>query len=203
MGVSLDKSSLSNAKLMLYGVKNGFPKAFCRALTNTAKNTRTEMIRLVRRDYSHKASAIRKRIKVDKATYSKLSASVESTGRSFHLTDIAGTRETNKGVSVNVKKSTGVKLIPRAFENKSGKKAMVLRRAGKPRGQHEKLYRRYGPPGSGGKAGSRARIDTFYAPHPEVLYNTDENWSKIQKIADGKMATNFAHEVDVVLKGIA
>ena len=205
MEVSLNKSSLSKAKLMLYGVKDGFPKAFSRALNKTANNTKTEMVKLVRRDYNYKAAAVRKRITVNKATYANLSSSVKSTGDHVHLTDIAGTRQTKKGVSVNVKKSTGIKLIPRAFKapgQRSGKD-IIFRRPGNPRGQHEKLYGRYGPPGSGGKIGSRARLDTFSAPHPEIVYNTPENWAQLQKVADQKLSTNFAHEVDVVLKGIA
>ena len=219
MEVSLNKSSLSKAKMMLYGAKNGFPKAFSRTLNKTVNNTKTEMVKLVRRDYNYKAAAVRKRITVSKATYANLSAAVKSTGDSVHLTDIAGTRQTKKGVSVNVKKSTGIKLIPRAFIPKDPnpynkleavkinkrllKKKIVFRRPGNPRGQHETLYGRYGPQGSGGKLGSRARLDTFLAPHPEIVYNTPENWAELQKAADKKLATNFSHEVDVVLKGIA
>lgn len=205
MEIKLNKSSLSEAKLMLYGVKDGFPKAFSRALNKTANSTQTEMVKLVRRDYNYKAAAVRARISVNKATYANLSASVKSTGDSVHLTDITGTRQTKKGVSVNVKKSTGIKLIPRAFKaagQRSGKD-IIFRRPGNPRGQHEKLHGRYGPPGSGGKSGSRARLDTFSAPHPEIVYNTPENWAQLQKTAGEKLNTNFAHEVDVVLKGIA
>ena len=205
MGVSLDKSSLNRARLMLYGIKSGFPKAFSRALNKTVNNTKTEMVKLVRRDYNYKAAAVRKRITVSKATYANLSASVKSTGNNVHMTDIAGTRQTKKGVSVNVKKSTGIKLIPRAFKapgQRSGRD-IIFRRPGNPRGQHETLFGRYGPQGSGGKLGSRARLDTFSAPHPEIVYNTPENWAELQKAADKKLATNFSHEVDVVLKGIA
>ena len=205
MQVSLNKSSLGKAKLMLYGFKNGFPKAFSRSLNKTVSGTRTDMVKLVRRDYNYKAAAVRKRITVEKATYAKLSASVKSTGGSVQLSDVAGTRQTKKGVSVNVKKSTGIQLIPRAFKapgRRSGKD-IVFRRPGNPRGQHENLYGRYGPPGSGGKIGSRARLDTFSAPHPELVYNTPENWKKLQKAAGDRLNANFAHEVDVVLKGIA
>jgi hypothetical protein len=205
MQVKLDKTSLSQTKLMLDGVKDGFPKVFSRALNKTAANTKTAMVTLVRRDYNYKAAALRKRISINKATYANLTASIKSTGTNVHMTDITGTRQTKKGVSVNVKKSTGIKLIPRAFKasGRQSGKDIIFRRPGDPRGQHAKLYGRYGPPGSGGKTGSRARLDTFSAPHPEIVYNTPENWAKLQKDAGEKLNTNFAHEVDVVLKGIA
>lgn len=203
--VRLSESDIKAAKRALIFVEDGFPKAYARALNKSATSVRTDMVGLVRKEYNYKAAAIRKRIEIRRATRADLSASLYSSGRHVNLTDIIGTRKTKKGVSVNVKKSTGRKLIPRAFINqgvKSGKR-IVLRRPGNPRGQRKKLWARYGPPGSGGKVGSMARLDYFEAVPVEIIYNTPQNWARIQKKAGAHIKKHFAHEVDVVLKGIA
>lgn len=188
MEVYLDKNDLSEAQRMLYGYKNGFPKAMSRALNKTVTGIRTDMVSLLRSRYNIKATALRKRIVIVRATYAKLAASATSSGQRIHLTDVAGTRQTKKGVSVDVKKSTGRKLIPSAFiarGQRSGK-LMVFRRAE-----------------SGGKMVGRTPIEARYASYPEELYNTGENWPDLQKAAQKRLDDNFQHEVDVVLKGFA
>ena len=205
MEIRLDKTHLMKVQLMLYGMNNGFPRAFSRALNRTTSMTKTGMIKLARRDYNYKAGAIRKRIDVKKSTYKQLSASVKSSGRHLNMVDITGTRKTNKGLSVNVKKATGIKLLPRVFKapGKHSGKEIALRRPGNPRGQHKVLYARYGPPGSGGKPGSKARLDSFYPPHPELIFRTDENWAELQKTADQTLRSRLEHEMDAILKGYA
>ena len=49
----------------------------------------------------------------------------------------------------------------------------------------------------------RQPIDARYASNPEQIYNTPENWAKIEKSAAVRLNNNFAHEVDAVLKGFA
>jgi hypothetical protein len=188
MEIRLDKSDLNRAKRMLADCKNGFPKAFSRALNKTTTGTRTDMVDLVRSDYNYKATAIRKRISVQKSTQAVLSAAVRSSGGSVHLTDIATTRQTKKGVTVNVKKSTGRQLIPRAFirpAKRSGKKIVFRRQE------------------QNGRMVGRLPIEARYASHPEIIYNTPENWNKLEKSSGARLNKNFAHEVDVILKGIA
>lgn len=188
MEIRLDKKDLASAKLALVGVKNGFPKAFSRSLNKTTIGTRTDMVSLIRKDYNYKAAAVRKRITIVRASSSKLDAAVRSSGGEVHLTDIAGTRQTKTGVSVDVKKSTGRKVIPRAFIQtgiRSGKK-IVFRRSV-----------------VSGKMVGRKPIEARYAAHPETIYNTDENWPKLLLSASERLNANFAHEVDVILKGIA
>lgn len=203
--IRLSEADIKAAKRALIFIEDGFPKAYARALNKSATSVRTDMVGLIRKEYNYKATAIRKRIVISRASRADLSASLRSSGQYVNLTDIIGTRKTKKGVSVNVKKSTGRKLIPRAFINqgvRSGK-PIVLRRPGDPRGQREKLWARYGPPGSGGKVGSRARLDYFDAVPVEVIYNTPQNWACIQQKADAHLKKHLGHETDVVLKGIA
>ena len=188
MEIRLSQKDLDDARLMLLGIDKGFPKAFSRALNKAVEGTRTDMVALVRKDYNYKAAAVRKRISLQKATYAVLNAAVRSSGGEVHLTDIAGTRQTKKGVSVNVKKSTGRKLIPRAFirPGRRSKKQIVFRR---------RMV--------GGKMVGRTPIDARYTSHPEQIYNTPENWAQLEKAAVIRLNKNFAHEVDAILKGFS
>lgn len=197
MEIRLDKADLNRAKRMLADCKNGFPKAFYRTLNKTAANTKTDMVTLVRDRYNFKAAAIRKRINVYRCpSYAALRATVRSVGPGIHLTDVAGTRQTKKGVTVDVKKSTGRHLIPHAFiaPGRTSKKKIVFIRDFVSGTRVVK---------SGGVMAKRYPISPIYASHPEVVYNTDENWPNVQKNADSRLKENFSHEVDVILKGIA
>ena len=189
MDVKISKSDLNRAERMLSGIKSGFPKAFKRTLDKTATGTKTDMVAFVRERYNYKAKALRERITVYKCpSYKHLKSSIRSVGPGVHLTDIAQTRQTGRGVTVNVKKATGRKLIPHAFiapGRHSGKKIVFIRETIR------------------GKRVSRYPISPIYASHPEVVYSTDENWPKIERLADARFRNNFDHEVEVVLKGIA
>ena len=139
------------------------------------------------------------RIKIPKrATKKDISGFVQSKGKHIGLTtDIdPAARQTRRGVTVNVKKSTGRQLFPRAFirPGRNSGKLIVLRRPGDPSGQVENLYPRYGPEGSGsGKGGT---LDAFYGPHPETLINAPENWAKIQTKVGKRLDTNLTREID-------
>jgi hypothetical protein len=202
INVRLDKADVDAAYTMLEGIKNGFPRAYARALNTTSDGMKTDMVAMARDDYTFKADAVRSRITINRATWSELTASVRSTGKEMHLTDFLSTNQTQKGVTVNIKTSTGRQLVPRTFiaaARNSGKK-MVLRRPGNPRGQYQVLYGRYGPPGSGGKFLSKATLDVFYGPHPEIVWNAEHNWEKLSDQASERLKVNFAHEVDYVLQ---
>lgn len=173
---------------MLKGFKNGFPKALTRSMNTTIDGIATDMVSLLRTRYNYKATPLRARLTKDKARYTKLSGSVTSKGKDVHLIDVLGTRQTQKGVSVNVKKATGRQLIPHAFipKSKKLKKKIVFIRSEE-----------------SGKLVPRYPIEARYAPHPETLYNTGPNWEYLRKKANARMDKNFAKEIDVILKGYA
>jgi hypothetical protein len=203
VNLGLAREDVDAAAAALEGIKNGLPRAYSRALNKTAENTRTAMVAMCRDEYTYKADAVRSRIIINRATWSALMASVRSSGKEVNITDFLGTRQIGSGVSVDIKKSTGRKIIPRAFIRKAkvSEKPLALRRPGNPRGQHQILYSSsYGPPGSGGKVGSQARLDWFAGPHPELIYNTTENWHKLQDDANERLQVNFSEEVDGVLR---
>lgn len=191
MQIEIDKNTLSQAQKILSDVNKGFRRALSQSLNAATKDVKTKIIDIAISEYNFKKTAISKRISTTTSRVSTLSAGVKSSGRSIHLTDVKSTKQTSTGVSVNVNKATGRKKIPRTFiaSGKNSGKKIVMRRPGKPRGQYRKLYGRYGPPGSGGKLGSRARLDVFYGPHPELIYKS--NWPKIQDIAQKSLDKNL------------
>jgi hypothetical protein len=197
MNVYLSPDSLSAAKKMLIGCHQGFPKAMSRALNKTVDGAATEMVGLIRSRYNIKATALRKRLKKSKSTYANLRASITSTGYGLHLTDVTGTRPTKKGVSVDVKKATGRKLITHAFirpGRNSGKMIVFLR----DRVSGTSVV----GAGSGVRAG-RYPISALYVSDPEILYNSKENWPDLSGEIQKRLDKNFDHEIDVVLKGYA
>lgn len=201
MSIGGASKSLDHLSKEMDDLAREMPAAAARAINASLTGTKTEIKRIVRVEYNLKASSIDSRITAVKAHRAKITGHIESKGQMLNLTDIDA-RQTAKGVTVNVKKSTGRKLIPRAFiqPGRNSGKLIVLRRPGNPRGQHERLYGRYGPQGSGQKVGSKSTLDAFYGPHPEVLYNQPQIWAKISTAASQRLEKNIAKEIDAELR---
>ena len=200
----MDTSDLESAQRDLRKLASAMPRAAVRALNETMKKVPEDVKNVISGQtgrYNIKAGAIKKRISIVKrASKGDITGVIKSKGGLLGLTSDLNTptSQTKRGVTVNVKKSTGRQLFPRAFirPGRNSGKLIVLRRPGQPRGQTENLYPRYGPPGSAGKVGSQATLDAFYGPHPETLINAPENWAKIQTKVGKRLDTNITREVD-------
>lgn len=157
------------------------PAVAVRALNKAMTGVKTDMVKIVRETHNFKAAALRKRLSVSKATRKNIQGHVQSKGRPFHLTDLAGTRQTARGVTVDVKKETGRQLIPRAFKahgRHSGKEIVLIRAV------------------QGGQMVPRYPVETRYAPHPEHVYNAPDTWARIEKAAAERLDTNIKREID-------
>lgn len=198
--------NLDKAQQDMAALSSAMPHVAVRALNKAMTGTKTDMVKIVRQTHNYKAGALRKRLKVSRATRAKIKGHVESKGRAVHLTDIAGTRQTKKGVTVNVKKDSGRQLIPRAFKaisRKSGKEIVLRRPSTEDYGGYDELYGRYGPPGSGGtvgKRGQKARLMWFPAPHPEYVYNAPDTWARVKDAAAERIDTNIEREMDAEIR---
>lgn len=209
LSVHIDEESVFKALSTLDGIENGLPRAYAAALNKTTTGMKTDMSSLIREKYGHKSSAVKSRISTIKATFSNLKASTTSTGKSVPLTDIAGTRATASGVTVNVRKDTGSKRLKHAFiaPGRNSGKLLVFWRAD-PKKDSATIHKAGRKPldqawmmGQVSKETGlvwRYPIIALYAPHPESLYNTSENWPKLQTAADARLKANFAHEVEYV-----
>ena len=189
----MDTSDLEKAQRDLRALGNEMPHVAVRALNKTMTGTKTDAKDVIRQEYNIKAKVLTARIKIPKrATKNDISGFVQSKGGLLGLTSDLSTptSQTQRGVTVNIKKSTGRQLFPRAFiqPGRNSGKLIVLRRPGSPRGQTETLVPRY--------ASDKPRLDAFYGPHPEVLYNAPENWAKIQAKVGKRLDTNLTREID-------
>ncbi len=206
--VKVDEAAIKDALAALSNIENGFVRAYARALNSTATATQQDMITMARDDYRYKVAAVKRRTMVNRATWSNLQSSVKSTGGAVNLSDFLGTRQTKEGLTVNVKASTGLQRLKHGFlapGRKSGKLLAFWR--AKPAddlGPRQSVTLK-SVVASGqvsketGLVWRRPAVELF-GPHPEVVYNTPENWEKLSRKADLHMKTAFAAEVDGVLR---
>lgn len=181
--ISIDSADIERAKDDLNRLTNEMPHVAVRALNKAMTGVKTDMVAIIRERYNYKAAALRKRISITKANRQNIRGIVQSKGGAVHLTDIAGTRQTKKGITVDVRKDTGRQLIPRAFLQMSGGKKIAYRRVGDPPGQIAKLVGRY-------------PIQAITTAHPEVLYNAPDNWARVSQASADRLDTNIQREID-------
>jgi hypothetical protein len=183
-------SDLDEARAAINALMDAFPNAGVRAINTAMTGIKTDMKKVIRAAYNIPAGVLQKRLHVDRASRQNFRGSIISKGRGIHLTDIPYTRDlrkSRKGVSVNVKKSTGVQRIPKAFiapGKKSGKLIVLHRKKGA---------------GPGGLV-PRTPLEARMAPHPEILYNTPENWRKISALASERIIKAAERELDAELR---
>ena len=191
MATQINVHDLGRVKDDLAELSREMPHVAVRAINKALTGVKTDMKKLVREEYNYKAATLDKRMTATKATKANLTGIIVSKGGAVHLTDIAGTRQTKAGVSVDVRKSTGRKVIPRAFiaTGRNSGKQIVFRRKGSPPGQHARLV-------------SRHPIEAMYTAHPEVIYNAPHNWARIQVAAADRLDTNIQREIDAEFRRI-
>ena len=186
ISVKLDAAQVLGAVEALQGIDNGFVRAYARALNYCVEQTQGDMVSMATEEYSFKVAAVKARMATKRAVWSDLTAAVKSKGQGVLLSDFVGTRQTKTGLTVNVKLATGLQYIRHGFLNraKSTGKIIAMRRR----------------VGASGVRAARYPVEALYGPHPEVVWNTDDNWSTLQDRADKRLPAVFSSEVDGVLR---
>jgi hypothetical protein len=196
--VTINQDQLDDLREHLAHIKNGVPIALTRAINKTCTSTRTDMVAMARETHNYYAEALRERIIIHKATWSKLSAKVVSSGKPINLIDMPMTSwggRTSPGVRVNVEKATGYQLLTKGWFGpaKAGGGTVNV---GKPivyaRTRDAGTSRRTTPPG-------RYPIRGVTAPHPEVVYYQEKVWKSIQFLVDYNMTKHLDHEVNALI----
>ena len=85
LDVGFDQTQIDRARRVLSGIPKGAEKALCRALNKAVAKAKTETVRSICKEYSVKSSAVRKGLKVIKATYGNLTATILETGSPMEL----------------------------------------------------------------------------------------------------------------------
>jgi len=118
---------------------SAFQKAIVRTANKLLVRGRKVTTQEVRKVYNIKASLLKDRIVMKRASKNNLFAYLAIKGRKLRLI-LFGAKQTSKGVTVRVKKTEGRKLIRSAFIRARGSKEHVWRRLGKERLPIEPLF---------------------------------------------------------------
>jgi hypothetical protein len=112
-------------------------QALVRAVNRTMEQAKTAMSRQIRTEFNLPAAKVNAALRIIRASYRGGQFTVQATlespskkGRSLNLINF-NARQTSKGVTFQVKKGTGRKLIPGAFIANDGRTVFI--RTGKPR----------------------------------------------------------------------
>ena len=112
-------------------------QATARAINRTMEQAKTAMSREIRGEFNISASKVNQSLRITRASFRdglyRITAALESPtkrGRSLNLINFAA-RQTAKGVTVNIKRGGGRKLLAGAFIANEGR--TVFRRVGKAR----------------------------------------------------------------------
>jgi len=130
MWVEINKYDLASLEAILSEVKNGPLRVLVRSLNKTLKSVKSQAAKEVAADLNVTQTRIKKDFdKSYTANFSNPSAGFRAKGKPLGLEEFSGTRQTKKGVSVMVKKSSPRQIISHAFLNViwAGRKAVGQR----------------------------------------------------------------------------
>jgi hypothetical protein len=159
-------------------------KALTRALNKTAKGVRTDISREIRARVNIKAKDVKDGIKLWLANTNRPSVRITIKGTRRRLV-LFGARQTKTGVSVQVYKAQGRKIIPHAFINR-----------GKKTGREDVFWRVKG--GNGKLVGRYPIVTKFGLALPEAFEWTSREVVEAQ--ARERLKKNLEHEIDYLLQ---
>ena len=90
-------------------------RAGASAVNRASRAAATAMNRAIRQELAIRAGDVRERIKVSRATPGKVESTITVDRRPLPLSHYQGMRQTNRGVSVRIKRGGGLVRIPGAF----------------------------------------------------------------------------------------
>lgn len=211
--IELNPQDVARVRRLLAGVKDAAQTVLVRSLNKTLSGVKTDASAEIRAVVTAKKSAVDATFKSQKATATRLTAVFESTGRPIPLIDF-GARQTQRGVSVQVRRDRPRSVIASAFvaTMKSGHKGVFWRkwhqRGGKLGKTDAAIARsgyvfnrkrgRYFPIANLPKA-YRLPIEQRFGPRiPDILSN-EEVMAPVLAKADDRLTTNLEHELSYEL----
>jgi len=113
--VQINKRQLAEVQAKLAGVKGGMAKVLSGAINRTLSPTRTEIVRQITEHVTFKKSVVKKNLRLQKATRSRLIGRIDSVNDRRLELSYFSPRQTKKGVTYKIEKAGPRKLIPSAF----------------------------------------------------------------------------------------
>jgi hypothetical protein len=193
--IRIDESDLRNVKAMLSDMKGMATKVTVRALNKTLTGVRTDASSAIRAEITASKSAVDDTFKVEKASSTRLQATIASTGKPLPLIDYS-TRQTKKGVSVQVKRTKPRKVIRGAFivtlkskhEGAFWREWHGQKKAKRKDLHYGKLPRIY-----------RLPMKQLYGPRVPDIMSNEPVMKLILSQAGERLHNNLAHETDYEL----
>ena len=112
--VRLNQADVAKVKALLGDLKDKYKPVMVTSINKTLTTAQTQATARIGNEINLKASRIKEDFTIDKANYSKLSGSLKATGKPVGLIQF-GAKQTAKGVTVKVKRSSGRSLLKHAF----------------------------------------------------------------------------------------
>ncbi len=132
--ITYDQNMLERVERKLGQMKKEAPKALKNALNQTARQARTDLKNQVRKQYTVKAGKVSQAMRIQKATNTKLDATIFVKGKVLNITNYK-TSAPKKGAKAQVKKDGGLKQLvgPKEITAFKGKNGLIWQRRGKGR----------------------------------------------------------------------
>ena len=112
--IEVNKADMARVESMLYGIKNGAVRAMSTSINATIRTTRVQVRKRIGRELNLSAKRIDQDLSEDKANFKKLSGKLTARGEPVGLVNFSA-RQTQKGVSVKVLKSSSRTVLLHAF----------------------------------------------------------------------------------------
>ena len=185
--IEVNPADTRDVKLALAGIKNGAARALSTGINKTLKTSQVQAVKLTGQVLNLKAARIKQDFKQVKASYTRPTGALISSGAPVGLVNFAA-KQLKKGVTSKVLKSSARFLTTGAYigpgktatnARDGGNRLHVFRRAYK--GPKKKVM----PTRSYGALPDALRLPTSRKTGPRIqdIYGSDEIYGKVQKIA--------------------
>lgn len=184
--IDLENGTLDDLDLKQFSEEFRFkiiPQSIARALNRAATAGRTQASKSLRADYTAKAAAIKSGLSIRRATKRKAEAVILGFGSPLPLSSFSA-RQTRRGLSVNVKRSTGRHVIKGGFKGSGSlPSSRFFHRTGEPKRV----------PSKGRYAGTNTRrepIAQLFGPSvPQMLKNAGVENAVLERASEVYVST--------------
>ena len=191
--IKIDKTDLKDVQKMLGNIKGAPERVYVRALNKTLIGVKTDASAEIRAVITAKKAAVDRTFKIQKALTGNMLAIISSTGKPVALIDYSS-RQTKKGVSVQVRKDRGRKIVPSAFIATvgAGHEGIFWRK------WHGGTKKPVNPKMAYGKLPKKYRLpmEERYGPRVPDIMSNEPVIKNILSKADERLHKNLVHETD-------
>ncbi len=178
ISIQINERDIARVEKTLAGMPKVAGRVLSRSLNKTLAGIKTDASAEIRKELNVKKETVDSTFSLQKATVSRLSASIESTGRPLPLSKFLGTKQTKKGVSVRIKKGRSRKVIKGTF--------MATMSSG-----HVGVFWRVGK--------ERLPISQRFSSRVPDVFSNEAVINAVMKKAGERLHKNINHELDYEL----